>query len=121
MPPLATFPLLARPSQIYKHTNADSLLARASFGPTNGVHFKVRDLRFATVQFLEAREMRQRREIAYPGGGAVDALKLEQLGQGGEICPSHLAAVQGLQAGELGQWREIYDLLSTAPKMLKFA
>jgi len=43
MPPLTTFPLLARPSQIYKHTNADSLLARASFGPTNGVHFTGRD------------------------------------------------------------------------------
>ena len=39
MPPLSTFLFPARPIRIYKQTHADSLLARANFGPTNGVHF----------------------------------------------------------------------------------
>jgi hypothetical protein len=40
MPPLSTFLFPARPIRIYKQTHADSLLARANFGPTNGVHFR---------------------------------------------------------------------------------
>ena len=35
----STFLFPARPIRIYKQTHADSLLARANFGPTNGVHF----------------------------------------------------------------------------------
>jgi putative transposase len=44
MPPLSTFLFPARPIRIYKQTHADSLLARANFGPTNGVHFRSWDI-----------------------------------------------------------------------------